>query len=110
MTLYALFDCNSFYANCERLFRPDLRHRPIVVLSNDDGCVIARCRRARQWVQMGALYHEVRPLLKRQGVAGFSSNYALYASLRGRVMRTRQHGLPQVDVYAIDEAFARLRC
>src|SRR5690625_6582846 len=71
MTLYALFDCNSFYANCERLFRPDLRHRPIVVLSNNDGCVIARCRRARQWVQMGALYHEVRPLLKRQGVAVF---------------------------------------
>ncbi len=110
MTLYALFDCNSFYANCERLFRPDLRHRPIVVLSNNDGCVIARCRRARQWVQMGALYHEVRPLLKRQGVAVFSSNYALYANLSDRVMRTLQDSLPQVEVYSIDEAFAQLHC
>src|SRR5690625_7579872 len=108
MTLYALFDCNSFYANCERLFRPDLRHRPIVVLSNNDGCVIARSRRARQWVQMGALYHEVRPLLKRQGVAVFSSNYALYASLSDRVMLTFHASQPQVTVYSIDSAFAQL--
>src|SRR5690625_7618532 len=101
MTLYALFDCNSFYANCERLFRPDLRHRPIVVLSNNDGCVIARCRRARQWVQMGALYHEVRPLLKRQGVAVFSSNYALYANLSVRVLRNLTVRLQQVGVFSI---------
>jgi len=106
--LYALFDCNSFYANCERLFRPDLRHRPIVVLSNNDGCVIARCSQARQWVKMGALYHQVRPLLKQHGVAVFSSNYALYANLSDRVMRTLQDHLPQVQVYSIDEAFAQL--
>lgn len=107
--LYALFDCNSFYANCERLFRPDLRHRPIVVLSNNDGCVIARCRQARQWVKMGAPYHSVRHILKKHRVAVFSSNYALYANLSDRVMRTLQNSLPQVEVYSIDEAFAQLQ-
>src|SRR5699024_10285743 len=106
--LYALFDCNSFYANCERLFRPDLRRRPIVVLSNNDGCVIARCDQAHQWVKMGALYHQVRAHLKQHNVAVFSSNYALYANLSDRVMRTLQDCLPQVQIYSIDEAFARL--
>lgn len=106
--LYALFDCNSFYANCERLFRPDLRRRPIVVLSNNDGCVIARCDQAHQWVKMGALYHQVRAHLKQHNVAVFSSNYALYANLSDRVMRTLQDCLPQIQIYSIDEAFARL--
>src|SRR5699024_3345386 len=106
--LYALFDCNSFYANCERLFRPDLRRRPIVVLSNNDGCVIARCDQAHQWVKMGALYHQVRAHLKQHNVAVFSSNYALYANLSDRVMRTLQDCLPQVQIYSIDEAFAQL--
>src|SRR5699024_9396916 len=107
--LYALFDCNSFYASCERAFRPDLRHQPIVVLSNNDGCVIARCRQARQWVKMGAPYHEVRHLLRKQQVHVFSSNYALYANFSDRVMRILQDHLPQVEVYSIDEAFARLQ-
>lgn len=108
-SLYALFDCNSFYASCERVFRPDLRHQPIVVLSNNDGCVIARCRQAGQWVKMGAPYHEVRHLLRKQQVHVFSSNYALYANFSDRVMRILQDHLPQVEVYSIDEAFARLQ-
>jgi len=107
-TVYALFDCNSFYASCERVFRPDLRHQPIVVLSNNDGCVIARCRQARRWVKMGEPYHQVRGLLAHHGVQVFSSNYALYADLSDRVMRTLQQQLPLVEVYSIDEAFAQL--
>src|SRR5699024_5729852 len=66
--LYALFDCNSFYASCVRFFRPDLRHQPIVVLSNNDCCVIARCDQSKQWVKMGTPYHQVRQLLAEKNV------------------------------------------
>lgn len=76
--VYALVDCNSFYASCERVFRPDLLRTPIVVLSNNDGCVIARSADAKPFVKMGALFHEIRDDLKRHGVVAFSSNYALY--------------------------------
>jgi len=107
--LYALFDCNSFYASCERVFRPDLRHQPIVVLSNNDGCVIARCDQAKQWVKMGTPYHQVRQLLAEKNVQVFSSNYALYANLSDRVMAILQQQLPQVEVYSIDEAFAQFQ-
>ncbi len=75
----ALIDCNSFYASCERVFRPDLRRTPIVVLSNNDGCVIARSAEAKALgIKMGAPYFQIRPDLERWGVVVFSSNYALY--------------------------------
>ena len=76
--VFALIDCNSFYASCERVFRPDLNRVPIVVLSNNDGCVIARSADAKPFVKMGEPYHQIRGTLQRNGVLAFSSNYALY--------------------------------
>ena len=84
--VFALIDCNSFYASCERVFRPDLQHTPIVVLSNNDGCVIARSADAKPFVKMGALFHEIRGELDRHGIMTFSSNYALYGDMSERVM------------------------
>lgn len=84
--VYALIDCNSFYASCERVFRPDLQRTPIVVLSNNDGCVIARSADAKPFVNMGALFHEIRGDLKHHGIVAFSSNYALYGDMSERVM------------------------
>lgn len=85
----ALIDCNSFYASCERVFRPDLRRTPIVVLSNNDGCVIARSAEAKQLgIKMGVPYFQIRRDLERWGVVVFSSNYALY----GRHERARHDG------------------
>ena len=76
--VFALIDCNSFYASCERVFRPDLSRVPIVVLSNNDGCVIARSADAKPFVKMGEPYHQIKGTLQRNGVLAFSSNYALY--------------------------------
>ena len=103
---FALIDCNSFYASCERVFRPDLLRTPIVVLSNNDGCVIARSAEAKAYVKMCALFHEIRHDLKRQGIVAFSSNYALYGDISERVMRILEGRFPEVEVYSIDEAFA----
>lgn len=108
--LWALVDCNNFYASCERLFRPDLRGRPLVVLSNNDGCIISRSEEAKALgVAMGAPEFTVRRELARLGVHVFSSNYALYGDLSGRVMRTLGTVAPEVEVYSIDEAFLPLR-
>ncbi len=74
----ALIDCNSFYASCERVFRPDLMKTPIVVLSNNDGCVIARSADARPFIKMGAPYFQIRETLRQHGIIAFSSNYELY--------------------------------
>ena len=104
--VYALVDCNSFYASCERVFRPDLLRTPIVVLSNNDGCVIARSADAKPFVKMGALFHEIRGDLKRYGVVAFSSNYALYGDMSERVMTILEGCFPSIEVYSIDEAFA----
>lgn len=106
--VFALIDCNSFYASCERVFRPDLQHTPIVVLSNNDGCVIARSADAKPFVKMGALFHEIRGELDRHGIMTFSSNYALYGDMSERVMGIIEARLPAVEVYSIDEAFADL--
>lgn len=107
--LWALMDCNNFYASCERLFRPDLVKKPIVVLSNNDGCVIARSDEAKALgVPMGAPEFKVRHMLRHLGVAVFSSNYALYGDLSQRIMRVLGTVVPEVDVYSIDEAFAPL--
>lgn len=105
---FALIDCNSFYASCERVFRPDLRHTPIVVLSNNDGCVIARSADAKSHVKMGAPYFQIRDILRREGIMAFSSNYALYGDMSQRVMSVIESLVPAVEVYSIDEAFADL--
>ncbi|MDX1973569.1 MAG: Y-family DNA polymerase, partial [Candidatus Sumerlaeia bacterium] len=107
--LYALVDCNNFYASCERVFRPSLRGRPIVVLSNNDGCVVARSREAKDLgIAMGVPYFEVRKLVERHRVVVYSSNYALYGDFSRRVMETLAEFCPNVEVYSIDEAFLRL--
>lgn len=105
----ALIDCNSFYASCERVFRPDLARTPIVVLSNNDGCVIARSAEAKKLgIKMGAPYFQIRRDLERWGVAVFSSNYALYGDISERVMAVIESLVPALEVYSIDEAFADL--
>jgi DNA polymerase V len=107
--LFALVDCNNFYASCEKLFRPDLTHRPVVVLSNNDGCVIARSREAKALgVSMGVPYFQVRDLVEQQQIVVFSSNYALYADISARVMSTLEQLAPNVEVYSIDEAFLEI--
>ena len=106
--VYGLIDCNSFYASCERVFRPDLAKVPIVVLSNNDGCVIARSYDAKPHVKMGEPYFQIRHRLKQLGIVAFSSNYALYGDMSERVMSLIESMVPAVEVYSIDEAFADL--
>ena len=107
--MYALVDVNSFYASCETIWRPDLRNRPVVVLSNNDGCIISRSAQAKALgVKMGAPYFQQKELLERANVVVFSSNYALYGDMSQRVMTTLEAMCPRVDVYSIDEAFADL--
>ncbi|KPC37884.1 Ultraviolet light resistance protein RulB [Pseudomonas amygdali pv. morsprunorum] len=106
--IFALIDCNSFYASCERVFRPDLARTPIVVLSNNDGCVIARSYDAKPFVKMGQPYFQIKDHLRRNGVVAFSSNYALYGDMSERVMTIIESMVPALEVYSIDEAFADL--
>ncbi|MCK3840529.1 MULTISPECIES: translesion error-prone DNA polymerase V subunit UmuC [Pseudomonas] len=105
---FALIDCNSFYASCERVFRPDLAKVPIVVLSNNDGCVIARSYDAKPFIKMGEPYFQIKHKLKQLGIVSFSSNYALYGDMSERVMSLIEAMVPAVEVYSIDEAFADL--
>lgn len=108
--MFALVDCNSFYASCEKVFRPDLRDKAVVVLSNNDGCLIARSKEAKQLgYKMGEPYFKVKDQLQRDGVIVFSSNYALYQDLSNRVMATLELICPDVEVYSIDEAFLHLK-
>jgi DNA polymerase V len=107
--VFALVDCNNFYVSCERLFRPSLNRRPVVVLSNNDGCIIARSNEAKQiGLVMGDPYFKQKALLRRHGVHVFSSNYALYGDLSNRVMTVLQQIEPDVEVYSIDEAFVKM--
>jgi DNA polymerase V len=106
--VFALIDCNSFYASCERVFRPDLAKTPIVVLSNNDGCVIARSYDAKPFVKRGQPYFQIKDHLRRHGVVAFSSNYALYGDMSERVMTIIESMVPVIEVYSIDEAFADL--
>ncbi len=106
--VFALIDCNSFYASCERVFRPDLAKVPIVVLSNNDGCVIARSYDAKPFVKMGEPYFQIKQKLQQHGIVAFSSNYALYGDMSERVMSLIESLVPAVEVYSIDEAFADL--
>lgn len=106
--IFGLIDCNSFYASCERVFRPDLAKVPIVVLSNNDGCVIARSYDAKPYVKMGEPYFQIKHKLKQHGIVPFSSNYALYGDMSERVMTLIESMVPAVEVYSIDEAFVDL--
>mgnify|MGYP000155916350 CR=1 FL=1 len=107
----AIVDCNSFYCSCERLFQPRLLHHPVVVLSNNDGCVIARSDEAKKLgIAMGVPFFEARSLIHQHNIAVFSSNYNLYGDLSWRVMETLRKfaGDEQVEVYSVDEAFIDL--
>lgn len=107
--MFALVDCNNFYASCERVFNPAIRTRPVIVLSNNDGCVIARSNEAKALgFKMGDPFFQVKPLVERHRVAVFSSNYTLYGDMSSRVMQTLEQFTPQVEVYSIDEAFLNL--
>ena len=107
--IIALVDCNSFYVSCERLFRPDLAKKPVVVLSNNDGCIISRSTEAKQvGIKMGEPYFKAKPLLDKHKVAVFSSNYELYGDLSRRVMKILKNFSSDIEFYSIDEAFLDL--
>ena len=109
MEYIGLIDCNNFYASCERLFNPALNGKPVVVLSNNDGCVVARSNEAKALgVPMGAPVFKYRELLQKHQVQIFSSNYALYGDLSARVMKVIASEVPSMEVYSIDEAFVDL--
>ena len=106
--MYAILDCNSFYASCERVFKPHLMGKPIVVLSNNDGCVIARSTEAKPFVPMGAEAFKYEKIFKENNIHVFSSNYSLYGDLSTRVMNILNEFSPDVEIYSIDEAFFKL--
>jgi len=112
-TLYtkkiALIDCNSFYVSCERLFNPKIRRLPVVVLSNNDGCIISRSNEAKALgIKMGEPYFKARNIIIKNNVQVFSSNYSLYGDISRRVMRTLKRFNSKIEVYSIDEAFLDL--
>jgi DNA polymerase V len=105
----AIVDCNSFYAACERVFKPALHGKPVVVLSNNDGCIVSRSDEAKQLgVGMAAPYYQSKGIIEQHGVAVFSSNYHLYGDMSWRVMETLRMLAPDVEVYSVDEAFLDL--
>ena len=107
--IFALVDCNNFYASCERVFNPKLNSQPIVVLSNNDGCVVARSNEAKALgIRMGVPEFQIRPLLRAHHVQVFSSNYTLYGDMSQRVMETLEQFCPDLEIYSIDEAFLSL--
>ncbi len=109
MKAYALVDCNNFYVSCERVFNPYLRGIPVVVLSNNDGCAVARSNEAKQLgITMGAPYFQISRLCERNAVAVLSSNYALYADMSARVMSVIADDAPAYEIYSIDECFVDL--
>ncbi|MFO7813949.1 MAG: translesion error-prone DNA polymerase V subunit UmuC [Pelovirga sp.] len=107
--MYALVDCNNFYVSCERLFNPALNHLPVVVLSNNDGCVVARSPEAKALgIKMAVPAFQIEELIKKHRIRVYSSNYALYGDISSRVMATLESLAPQIEVYSIDEAFLDL--
>jgi len=107
--MFALVDCNNFYASCERVFRPDLNGKPVVVLSNNDGCVIARSNEAKKFVPMGAVAYQYQNIFTENNINVFSSNYALYGDMSSRVMTILSNYSPDMEVYSIDEAFLQFK-
>ena len=107
--IFALIDCNNFYASCERIFNPALEKKPVVVLSNNDGCIISRSNEAKALgIPMGAPLFEMQALIKKHEVKVLSSNYALYGDISRRVMATLMEFSPDIEIYSIDEAFLSL--
>ena len=105
----ALIDCNNFYVSCERIFRPDLQKTPVVVLSNNDGCVVSRSNEAKELgVKMGQPWFECRALSEKHNILALSSNYPLYADISNRVMNILRSYSPIHQVYSIDECFIDL--
>jgi len=105
----ALADCNNFYVSCERVFRPSLEGRPVIVLSNNDGCAVARSNEAKALgIAMGAPYHQIKRLCGRNGVFVFSSNYELYGDMSRRVVSVLSRFSPEMEIYSIDESFLNL--
>ncbi len=109
MELVGLIDCNNFFVSCERLFRPDLRNRPVLVLSSNDGCVVARSQEVKDMgISMGVPYFQIKDIIKDNGVTCFSSNFALYRDISARVFTVLRSLCATVEQYSIDEAFFRV--
>ena len=107
--MYALADCNNFFVSCERVFRPDLRTRPVVVLSGNDGCVVARSNEVKKLgIKMGVPFYQIKEEVRKYGIVHFSSNFALYGDLSSRIMRILGKYTPDLQQYSIDEAFLDL--
>ena len=105
----ALIDCNSFYVSCERLFKPSLIKKPVIVLSNNDGCIISRSSEAKALgIKMGEPYFKAKKIITKNNVHVFSSNYSLYGDISRRVMKTLKRFAPEMEIYSIDEAFLNL--
>ena len=108
--MYGLVDCNNFYVSCERVFNPSLRGKPVVVLSNNDGCIIARSNEAKALgIPMGAPLHLYKTLIKQNKIFTYSSNYTLYGDMSSRVMSVLNYFIPNIEIYSIDEAFLNLK-
>ncbi|MDD2491799.1 MAG: Y-family DNA polymerase [Bacteroidales bacterium] len=108
--MFGLIDCNNFYVSCERVFNPSLEGRPVVVLSNNDGCVISRSAEAKSvGIKMGDPYFKLRELIKNKGVICYSSNFPLYGDISNRVMEILRNNTPSIEIYSIDEAFIDFR-
>src|SRR5438128_129052 len=107
--MIALVDCNNFYVSCERVFRPDLEEKPVIILSNNDGCAISISDEAKALgIRMAVPVHMVMDVIKKHNVRMFSSNYTLYGDMSDRVMKTIASFVPQMEVYSIDETFLDL--
>ena len=106
--MFALIDCNNFYASCERVFQPHLNGKPLVILSNNDGCVIARSNEAKSLgIPMGAPAFKYKEIFQKNNVQIFSSNFTLYGDMSNRVMSIIARHVPEVEIYSIDEAFIK---
>ena len=107
--MIALADCNNFYASCERVFNPALKNKPVVVLSNNDGCIIARSNESKQLgIKMGEPVFKAREIIEEHSVNVFSTNFALYGDMSKRVMSLLDSLSPEIEIYSIDEAFMNL--
>ena len=104
--MFGLIDCNNFFVSCERLFRPDLCHKPVLILSSNDGCIIARSNESKSLkIPMGIPVFTIRDLIQQHSIITLSSNFALYGDLSRRIMTSLRSLCPKVEVYSIDEAF-----
>ena len=104
--MIALLDCNNFYVSCERLFSPKLKNKPVVVLSNNDGCVISRSNEAKELgITMGEPFFKIKKITKKLQIEVLSSNYSLYADISDRIMNILKKKFSEVEIYSIDEAF-----